>query len=63
MGDELRYTQILLNFLSNAIKFSETDGIVTASVNVVKGNKYRIAVNNRGNVLPPSEKTKLLVEL
>ena len=32
MGDKLRYMQILLNFLSNAIKFSEEGKSITVRV-------------------------------
>jgi len=34
MGDEKRYFQILINFLSNAIKFSSKDGCINIRLNV-----------------------------
>ena len=34
MGDERRYLQILINFLSNAIKFSPKDGCIIIGINV-----------------------------
>ena len=57
--DPDRIFQVITNLLSNAIKFSETDGCVTLSIEDLKDNKYRIMVNNKGNVLPLSEKKKL----
>lgn len=33
-GDERRYLQILINFLSNAIKFSKKDGRIVVEVKV-----------------------------
>jgi PAS domain S-box-containing protein len=57
--DPDRVFQVITNLLSNAIKFSMTNGTVTLSVHDMKDKKYRIMVNNKGNVLPLSEKKKL----
>ena len=36
LGDENRYSQIILNFVSNAIKFSKKNGSVTVRLNLTK---------------------------
>ena len=35
-GDENRYSQIILNFISNGIKFTPTSGVVSIHLNVTK---------------------------
>ena len=40
VGDEGRYTQILLNFLSNALKFSFEDGQISVSLVPSEENFY-----------------------
>jgi PAS domain S-box-containing protein len=57
--DPDRIFQVVTNLLSNAIKFSVAKGTVSIAINVLKNRKYRIMVNNKGNVLPLSEKKKL----
>ncbi len=57
--DPDRIFQVITNLLSNAIKFSELDGTVILSIVAPSNNKYRILVNNKGDVLPLSEKKKL----
>ena len=35
-GDEKRWEQIFLNFISNSLKFSKNDGTVTVEINLIK---------------------------
>ena len=57
--DPDRIFQVVTNILSNAIKFSETEGTVTVSLKTMPDSSYRLGVNNKGSVLPLSEKKKL----
>ena len=57
--DPDRIFQVVTNLLSNAIKFSETDGTVTILLDKRDDLSYRIGVNNKGSVIPLSEKQKL----
>lgn len=56
--DPDRIFQVVTNILSNAIKFSVTGGTVSLSL-VKTGNDVRISVNNRGEVIPEKDRTKL----
>jgi PAS domain S-box-containing protein len=56
--DPDRIFQVLNNVLSNAIKFSTSGGTVTLSLQV-KGKQVRVAVNNRGEVIPSSDREKM----
>ncbi|MBZ4191449.1 response regulator [Niabella beijingensis] len=58
-GDEVRLTQILVNLISNAIKFTERGGItVTADVKQAAGNKLLLAfmVSDTGMGMDASER-------
>lgn len=57
--DPDRIFQVVTNLLSNAIKFSETEGTVTILLEKQDDLSYRIGVNNKGSVIPLSEKQKL----
>jgi len=57
--DPDRIFQVITNLLSNAIKFSEHNGTVILSIDVLTDKKFRILANNKGDVLPLSEKKKL----
>jgi len=56
--DPDRIFQVLNNVLSNAIKFSTSGGTVTLSLQV-QGRQVRVAVNNRGEVIPASDREKM----
>ena len=56
--DPDRIFQVVTNILSNAIKFSVTHGTVTLKL-VISGHDVRVAVNNRGEVIPEADRAKL----
>ncbi|HTJ83281.1 MAG TPA: ATP-binding protein [Polyangiaceae bacterium] len=54
-ADETRFSQILMNFGSNAIKYNRADGRVTFTVSVPSPDRVRVTVTDTG-VGIPSEK-------
>lgn len=56
--DEVKLRQILINLLSNGIKFSDSMGKVTLKV-TPKANKLHIAVIDQGCGIAPNEQAKL----
>jgi signal transduction histidine kinase len=59
-GDERRLTQVLLNLVSNAIKFTDA-GAVKICVNVVE-DQFNIAVNDTGPGIAPADQEKIFGE-
>ena len=52
-ADELRLRQVLLNFLSNAIKYNNTGGEVVLAVQTSHEGGIRITVSDNGVGIPP----------
>jgi signal transduction histidine kinase len=59
-GDERRLTQVLLNLVSNAIKFTDA-GSVGIDVQAVDG-QFRIAVSDTGPGIAPDDQQKIFEE-
>lgn len=62
LGDEGRLVQILLNFASNAVKFTEQGNVrIAAKLESISGNtaRVRIAVSDTGIGISPDAKQKL----
>ena len=49
MGDEGRYTQILLNFLSNALKFSSEKGLISVKLEPIDDKNFyqNVSIKNQ----------------
>jgi len=60
LGDEQRLTQVLLNLVGNAIKFTDT-GEVRISAGV-KGGRFTLAVSDTGPGIPAEERHKIFEE-
>jgi two-component system, sensor histidine kinase and response regulator len=58
-ADELRLRQIVLNQLSNAIKFTETGSITVAVVCSEAGDPLRIEVRDTGIGIPPERAARI----
>lgn len=52
LADPTRFEQILLNLISNAIKFNSTKGSVTIAYAAVEGNRVRVEVRDTGPGVP-----------
>lgn len=61
-GDSLRVRQVLLNVLSNAIKFSSSGSPVRVGTQIGKRGETRITVADQGEGIPPEVVARLGVE-
>ncbi len=57
-GDESRLMQVMANIISNAIKFSNENGLVTVSFRL-HGDKVRISVRDNGIGIPENARHKV----
>jgi signal transduction histidine kinase len=57
LGDEQRLTQVLLNLVGNAIKFTDT-GEVRVTAEAVNGH-FNVTVADTGPGIPPAEQTRI----
>jgi signal transduction histidine kinase len=62
MTDPLRLRQVLLNYLSNAIKFTPENGTITMRARVEGARTFRIEVADDGPGISASEIGKLFVD-
>ena len=53
LADRHRLKQVLLNFLSNAVKFNRSDGTVKVSVKEVPGDRLRVNITDTGPGISP----------
>lgn len=54
-GDELRVKQIIINILSNAIKFTPSGGMITCSASRGPGNTVQLEIADTGIGMSPKE--------
>ncbi|MEI6914959.1 MAG: hybrid sensor histidine kinase/response regulator [Armatimonadota bacterium] len=58
LGDETRIAQVLTNLVTNALKFTESDGEITLSSKLVDGS-VSVQVSDTGRGIPDSELTRI----
>src|SRR5690606_23896631 len=58
-ADHQRLKQVLLNLISNAIKYNRTGGSVTVSCGKVDQNRIRVAVTDTGLGIPAEKQDQL----
>jgi signal transduction histidine kinase len=59
MGDEERLEQVLVNLISNAVKYSPRGGPVTVSLYSTDDGMIEIAIKDQGIGIPPEEQAHL----
>jgi PAS domain S-box-containing protein len=57
--DQTRFSQILMNFGSNAIKYNRPAGTVTFSVTILDDGHVRVTVSDTGTGIPVDKQSKL----
>ena len=57
--DKTRLKQVLVNYLSNAVKFSHEDGTVTLTAVRLADSSFRVEVQDTGIGIGPAEQTQL----
>jgi PAS domain S-box-containing protein len=58
-ADPTRLTQVLVNLLSNASKYSPMDSTIELRLKSVNGNNLRVSVSDQGPGIPLTERSKL----
>jgi PAS domain S-box-containing protein len=58
-GDILRITQVLLNFLTNAIKFTPENGFITVKIDKISRNMVKFSVIDNGPGIAPEHQEKI----
>lgn len=58
-ADELKLKQVMLNFLSNAIKYNRPDGKVTLAATLLETGKVRISVTDTGYGIPKDKQSNV----
>jgi signal transduction histidine kinase len=61
LGDEQRLTQVLLNLVGNAIKFTDT-GEVRVTARAINGH-FAVSVTDTGPGIPEQERTRIFEQL
>ncbi len=61
IADYIRLKQVIINLLTNAIKYNHEFGRITLSREVVKSNRIRISVTDTGSGLSEKQQQKLFV--
>jgi signal transduction histidine kinase len=59
-GDERRLTQVLLNLVGNAIKFTDTGEVVVKAT--LNGGSFNVSVHDTGPGISAADQTKLFQE-
>lgn len=58
-ADHTRLTQVLLNLMSNAVKYNRENGTISIAMEEVADNKLRIAVSDSGAGIPQDKQDQL----
>lgn len=58
-ADEIKFKQVMLNFLSNAIKYNQPKGKVTLSAELIAGDHIRILVSDTGCGIPKDKQANV----
>lgn len=58
-ADKIRLKQVLINLLTNAVKYNNTHGNVSISCNLIDDTKLRICVTDTGPGIDKSQQSKL----
>jgi len=59
--DKLRFMQVIVNLISNAIKYNKPNGSVAVSIESSGEDKIRVSVKDTGNGIPENQRDKLFV--
>lgn len=60
--DKSRLSEIIINLLTNAIKYNNDEGQIEVSINPVDNNRFRISITDTGPGIPKVEQAKVFDE-